>query len=74
MTGHAPVWLAAVGVALLVGVMIAMWHFAGRHDERERRQRRRRLDDHERRLRAIENYLGVMFRYEPPLEDDEWPN
>ena len=68
-----PVWLTAVAVGVLIGVLVGLWHWAGVCDERERTHRRHRLDDHERRLQVIEDYVIRLLGYEPP-EDNEWTN
>jgi len=68
-----PIWLTALLAGVLIGVLVWQWNRAGVHDEHERTQRRSQLDDHEHRLRVIEDYLVRLLGYEPP-EDDEWTN
>lgn len=68
--GNAPPWAAfALWLALTVP-MVLLWRGIRREAERERQQRSRRLDNHDRRLRELEDYL----RFEEPPEEDQWPN
>jgi len=71
-------WLTAVLAGVLIGVLVWLCHQAGVYDERERARRRDRLDDHERRLQVIEDYVITLLGHEPseyePSEDDEWTN
>lgn len=66
---HAPPW-AAIALWLVLTVAIVLLARAIRREAQcEHRRRHHRLAQHERRLRAIETYLGLNRS----PEDDHWP-
>jgi membrane protein implicated in regulation of membrane protease activity len=69
--GNAPPWAACVLWLALTVAIVQLWRAIRRQADRERHRRSRRLDNHDSRLCAIEDYLGFV---EPPEEEDQWPN
>jgi membrane protein implicated in regulation of membrane protease activity len=69
--GNAPPWAAFFLWLALTVVIVLLWRGIRREAERERERRNRRLDNHEHRLRELENYLAFE---QPPEEEEQWPN